>query len=55
MQCPSSAISISKPGKNGMQAELLCLTRNQNIGGTKCHSENLPSLWPLEVPRFFVV
>ena len=44
MQCSSSAMSMSKTGKNGMQAELLCLTRNQNVGGTKCHSENFPSL-----------
>lgn len=54
MQYTSSAISISKATKNEMQAELLCLTTNQNVGGTKCHGENLPSLWPLEVPRFFV-
>lgn len=44
MQCSSSAMTISKAGKNGMQAELLCLTRSQNVGGTKCHSENVPSL-----------
>lgn len=44
MQCSSSTMSISKAGKNGMQAQLLCLTRNQNVGGTKCHSENFPSL-----------
>lgn len=54
MQYTSSAISISKATKNEMQAELLCLTMNQNVGGTKCHGENLPSLWPSEVPRFFV-
>lgn len=44
MQCSSSAMSISKAGENGMQAELHCLTRNQKVGGTKCHSENFPSL-----------
>lgn len=44
MQCLSSAMSISKAGKNVMQAELLGLTRNQNVGGTKCHNENFPSL-----------
>lgn len=45
-QCSGSAMSTSRSGKNGMQANWLCGSRNQNAGGTnQWYSENVrPSL-----------
>lgn len=55
VQCSSSDMSISKPAKNGMQADWLCVARDQNARRTKqCHGENVPFLPPLEASRLSV-